>query len=365
MTRFLQYRPAGNSRTMERSRLDALAVGDVATGNRHIRAVHQLRRSRVSRVLLLLTAALSNRPQFRDAIDVLCAAQEINPDEVAGVLTYPWVSVWATHCVRSPDPGHLWWVRAVAAAAALRTGMHDQATAALAGIEKPTPIPSIGLLTEESIDSLATHDGRSSNRLLLVSVGTGETRLTVTVDDIDPWRDCHGRPVSPRLAASERRQWSALIEESWDLLTAHAPNQAAEAASILTSVVPLQPDPAYANVSVTNGDAFGGFAADLVSDSAGFAATVVHEATHNKVNALHDLDPLHTDDGQARYFAPWRPDSRPLGGVIHGLAAFAAVAEVWQRLRAVPRLEERATRQLPCFACNSYGRWTRYGKRRT
>jgi HEXXH motif-containing protein len=228
----------------------------------------------------------------------------------------------------------------VAAAAALRAGLPDRAAAVVADIRRPTHVPTMGLLVDDGIDSLA------ANRLLVVVAGSGTARLEVTIDDIDPWRDCHSRPVAARLSVSARAEWSALIDEAWTLLTAHGPHHAGEVASIVTSVVPLRPDPAYSNVSATNGDAFGGFAADFVPDAAGFAATLVHEATHSKVNALHDIDPLYQDDGTARYFAPWRPDPRPLAGVIHGLAAFTAVADVWGRLRAVSGLEQRATRQV-------------------
>jgi hypothetical protein len=40
--------------------------------------------------------------------------------------------------------------------------------------------------------------------------------------------------------------------------------------------------------------------------------------------------PLYDHDGQARYYAPWRPDPRPLGGLFQGAYAFLAVADFWR-----------------------------------
>ena len=42
------------------------------------------------------------------------------------------------------------------------------------------------------------------------------------------------------------------------------------------------------------------------------AVALVHEFQHSKLAALHRLVPLYDRTDPARYFAPWRPDPRPM-----------------------------------------------------
>ena len=60
------------------------------------------------------------------------------------------------------------------------------------------------------------------------------------------------------------------------------------------------------------------------------AATMVHELQHAKLGALAHLVPLHTADGRARHWAPWRPDPRPFDGLLQGTYSHLALAEYWQ-----------------------------------
>jgi uncharacterized protein len=69
--------------------------------------------------------------------------------------------------------------------------------------------------------------------------------------------------------------------------------------------------------------------------AADFAVTLVHEYQHSKLSALLDMTPLSDPDDQGRYFAPWRRDPRPLGGLLQGVYAFVGVADTWRALRGV------------------------------
>ena len=59
------------------------------------------------------------------------------------------------------------------------------------------------------------------------------------------------------------------------------------------------------------------------------ASVLVHECQHAKLNAVLDLIPLSRPD-QARYYAPWREDPRPLGGLLHGAYAYLGVSDFWR-----------------------------------
>jgi HEXXH motif-containing protein len=65
------------------------------------------------------------------------------------------------------------------------------------------------------------------------------------------------------------------------------------------------------------------------------AATLVHEVQHVKLSALLDLVTLTMPDDGQRFYAPWRPDPRPLAGLLQGAYAFLGVSGFWRRQREV------------------------------
>jgi hypothetical protein len=79
------------------------------------------------------------------------------------------------------------------------------------------------------------------------------------------------------------------------------------------------------------------------------AVTLVHEYQHHKLVQLLDFAPLHDtsphDAGSAaRHWAPWRPDPRPLSGLLQGSYAFLGIGEFWrERLDALRRIPSTGT----------------------
>jgi HEXXH motif-containing protein len=59
-----------------------------------------------------------------------------------------------------------------------------------------------------------------------------------------------------------------------------------------------------------------------------------------------DLVPLYRPSTEEVYFAPWRLDARPVGGLIHGVFAFLGVAQTWSRLRASAALRALAEQEF-------------------
>jgi len=203
-------------------------------------------------------------------------------------------------------------------------------------------LPSLGAWT---LRGSRPADGDAAQRIRRVQTGSGLLRLDITVDDVDDYRRCHDLEVARRLTTSEFEEWHRAIVDAWALASAFLPDAARGAAAGLVSLVPLQSVSGKV-LTATHSDAFGGFAASYMEWPASLASAILHEARHSDINALHELRPLYDDEHRVRYFAPWKPDPRPLGAVIHGLVAFTTVAKFWNAARLDPDLEEKATAEF-------------------
>jgi HEXXH motif-containing protein len=59
---------------------------------------------------------------------------------------------------------------------------------------------------------------------------------------------------------------------------------------------------------------------------------VIHEFSHNKLNALFELDAVLENAWSPLYTSPVRPDPRPLHGVLLAVHAFLPVARLYERM---------------------------------
>jgi hypothetical protein len=66
-----------------------------------------------------------------------------------------------------------------------------------------------------------------------------------------------------------------------------------------------------------------------------------------------DLEPLYDRDAKNLFYAPWRPDPRPVGPLLHGIFAHMAVAEFWRVHRHVASGQHRMTADV------EFARWLR------
>jgi HEXXH motif-containing protein len=61
--------------------------------------------------------------------------------------------------------------------------------------------------------------------------------------------------------------------------------------------------------------------------------TLIHEFSHNLLNALIDQHGILAEDcprGEL-FYSPWRPDARPLSGILHAVYVFERIAEFYER----------------------------------
>jgi HEXXH motif-containing protein len=103
-------------------------------------------------------------------------------------------------------------------------------------------------------------------------------------------------------------------------------------AETVIGIIPLRAKSAEASVSVSIEDLPG-----IVGVSAGksyldVAEALLHEADHQQMySRQYDkrLFSVDTDFATPRFRSPWRPDPRPLSGILMGVSAFLTVAEFW------------------------------------
>ncbi|WP_030155344.1 aKG-HExxH-type peptide beta-hydroxylase [Streptomyces sp. NRRL S-244] len=226
----------------------------------------------------------------------------------------------------------------------LRVGTDGRASIAIPDAPVPqSPVPVAG-------DPYASGDRWRGARLL----ATFDTGATLVLDTLDPpsFPAAAGRAVHPD--ADEAQRWAAGAKAACGLLRAGHPETYAELAAGPWLLVPLRA-PARGIVSGSSAETFGSMALSLPSSGTVLAVTMAHEMQHNKFAALLHLFDLFEEGRQGpeeRYYAPWRPDPRPLVGLFHGAYAHLAVAQFWGR-----RGDAEPDPDLRAVAHTRFARW--------
>lgn len=321
------------------------------------------------------TAVPAAGAALRQHYNVLAAVERTAPEAAAAILGHPHVGAWAARCLRQlsnesgleePDFGHLGAIAVSAAVLAgyacrvtlrVRNGMvmlpglgralvvGDYATVTV-GREGQAVIESGGQ-TIALIDPRTDGPGWQALRVLTL----GDRKLLL--DDLDPNRSYDPYPLPGRLTRSDVARWQDGLDEAWRLLSTYHPGYAAALHSSLKSLVPIGQRTDDRNVSATSGDAFGAVAASTPSDGIALAVALVHEFQHAKLCAIGDIEPLVERRDGPLFYAPWRPDPRPAGALLHGIFAHMAVADFWRVHRSV------AARGDQLLAHVEFARWLR------
>ncbi|MEV6795862.1 radical SAM/SPASM protein FxsB, inactivated metallohydrolase extension form [Streptomyces sp. NPDC051320] len=140
------------------------------------------------------------------------------------------------------------------------------------------------------------------------------------LDDLDPYRDCYGTPVTPRLGLAEAADWSRRLAGAWSALRDAVPGQADEAAARLTTVTPLAAG--APRVGRHGPGALGIAARELTPEG------LLRAVRRAKLRALLDVTDLYAQDGAWLHPVPWQPDPLPVSRLLAevfegvGLAAY-------------------------------------------
>ncbi|WP_162795763.1 HEXXH motif domain-containing protein [Nonomuraea lactucae] len=159
-------------------------------------------------------------------------------------------------------------------------------------------------------------------------------RLSVLLDDLDPYRWPAGTATHERMTGPERLALAARLREAWRVLVAGHWTIAEETASIVTVLTPIHA-PEGVMKSASSKDHFGAVALSPPPDALRLAGTFAHEVQHAKLSALLSVTDLVQPDDGRRFYAPWRDDPRPASGLLHGAYAYLGVSGFWRRQRAL------------------------------
>jgi HEXXH motif-containing protein len=337
----------------------------LASGGGGDDAVRTLAAAEYSKHAILLRGVLiaardtAEYPLARAGYDLVSAAWRRNRGAAERVIRHPSVGVWARRTIEAcrggpampgANPGGL---RAVGAAAAIQAGL--SAEIEIPAADGRAMLPSLGAAAVRGSAALVRCgsgyatvgqvtvprdpycDAPGWRGLHRVRAGS----LDVLIDDVDPFRMPDVPYLAPRVSAA---LWEVALGRTWLVVERDHPATAAEIAASVSVIVPRSRPPAssVAAVSATAPEAFGAIAMSLPLDPIAGAETLVHEMQHLKLGAVQDIITLTLPDNGSRYYAPWRDDPRPLGGLLQGAYAFLGVAGFWRRQRQLPTDHLRA-----------------------
>jgi HEXXH motif-containing protein len=358
--------------------LSQSAFDEIADGYGTASAVRELLAGQVSRRQIALRGALdiAGSTEAEAYFTLLTKAQECDPESVTTRFREPHLGAWTFAILRrlrgvwsgAVTDTDLAYLAAVAAVAAHEAGLDfrievptDGGQIFLPGMGRASGLPDRAEIVSSggrmSVGDVIVGDGspgwRPTRRL--TATVDGQT-LTVTLEDADPYRDCHRLDASDALTDEEAEQWQRLLEGAWRILVRRHPRHAAGIGAGLMSLVPLYTPHASHGVNATSMDAFGAISLTTPVEESALAASILHEFQHAKLGGLLDLVPLYSEadsveSGHDRLYAPWRDDPRPLSGLVQGVYAFIGVTD-FQRVQRTCEQGRKAR-----FAEFEFARW--------
>ncbi|MEU1126655.1 radical SAM/SPASM protein FxsB, inactivated metallohydrolase extension form, partial [Streptomyces sp. NPDC005899] len=147
---------------------------------------------------------------------------------------------------------------------------------------------------------VARDAGESSGWLPLRRVGGGGTPGFV-LDDLDPYRDCFGVPVAPRLAPEDVRDLGARVARAWGLLRERVPRQAADLAGAVTTLTPVR-----TVAAVAGGHGYGALGAGGAGTDEELALGLLRAFRRGTWQSVVATTDLYASDGTWEHRSPWR-----------------------------------------------------------
>lgn len=151
-------------------------------------------------------------------------------------------------------------------------------------------------------------------------------------------------PVDARSAVPAERAYqercAPMVEMALAAVDRHDPELFAQM-KLALSAMAVKPRGSGDFQGISFSDFPGTFIISYVAHPYLIAESIVHEFHHNRLFAIESAVPLVEDAGTEapHYYSPFRPDPRPIRGLLHGLYVFAAVWRFWDKVRQSPDIE--------------------------
>jgi uncharacterized protein len=305
----------------------ATGFGDAAA----IDALAQAQAS-INRSLLAAVgqAAAVADPTAAQAWELLRTLDERQPAAVAKAISHPFFRPWAFQSIDDPAGTDLSELIGYALAAA--SSAKQSAELRMPPGVSSVYVPGIGRIAV--VDGVAgVGEGGEPEHLLTKAryVAAGAHASRVLLEDLDDARDCFHLTPAPRLTDDEFAAWSTRYEAAWRLLDEQFPEYVGALHTGLRALVPLAGAEDGNATSGTARQAFGALGMALPEEPEVLALLLIHEFQHVKLGAMLDLFDLYDASDTRLYYAPWRPDPRPVEGLLQGTYAHVAVVDYWRR----------------------------------
>ncbi len=127
--------------------------------------------------------------------------------------------------------------------------------------------------------------------------------------------------------------WVDALGSALELVDTFLPELGAEIRLVMQTLVPVGYDDAR-HLSASYAEVIGTAYLSLHPDRMTMTEALIHEFSHNKLNALWREDQLLVNGFSPLFSSPVRPDPRPLHGVLLAVHAFVPVARLYERMQA-------------------------------
>ncbi|HEX8344614.1 MAG TPA: FxsB family cyclophane-forming radical SAM/SPASM peptide maturase [Actinoplanes sp.] len=313
--------------------LDEIATGHVGTDT--VDLLDQLQAELLEALLQEVAGDLGDG-DGEHPWDALVRLSTEAPEAVRDVLAHPYVRVWANACLRHrADPRFL---GNVAAAAAVRTGL-------------PARLPVLcdnGVVHLPSVAAVVTGERSGTIQLTMDDAGSPAApvpdpgseswasvrRLRVgpwspLLDDVDAYRNCFDWTAAPRLTGAECERWTSALAGAHRIVADQAAGHLPGLTAGVRVITPLRPGADGTLRAASARQAYAAVGLALAAPEE-MAVLLVHEFQHVKLGAVLDHVDLYDPGYLPRIPVGWRPDPRPVEGVLHGAYAHLAVTEMWR-----------------------------------
>ncbi len=160
--------------------------------------------------------------------------------------------------------------------------------------------------------------------------------ILLALEDNNPLSmyEAHPRKSGNRidLGGHPASEWAASLGDALDRIERYLPDLRAEIDLFVQQFVPVGYD-AEAHLSASYREAIGTIYLTLHPQPMTMTEAVIHEFSHNKINALFEIDDVLHNAYFPLYKSPVRPDPRPLHGVLLAVHAFVPVARLYEAMR--------------------------------